>query len=96
MKKDTRNYGKFHPRFAEGGVVDYDPDPNSPERAGGGGLVKAGPEHSENMWPRVFKDEYKKADEISPPSKTKDINAVESDNFMGWRVHHKPYEQEDT
>lgn len=21
MKKDTRNYGKFHPRFAEGGAV---------------------------------------------------------------------------
>lgn len=28
MKKDTRNYGKFHPRFAEGGAVgdDYNTD----------------------------------------------------------------------
>jgi hypothetical protein len=24
MKKDTRNYGKFHPRFAEGGAVGDD------------------------------------------------------------------------
>lgn len=31
-KSDTRNYGKFHPRFAKGGAVDeMGKDPKDPE-----------------------------------------------------------------
>jgi hypothetical protein len=28
MKRDTRNYGKFHPRFAQGGAVHADKRPS--------------------------------------------------------------------
>jgi hypothetical protein len=94
MKKDTRNYGKFHSRFAEGGVVD-EPDPNAPERAGSSGYMKDKPGHPENMW-WMYKDDYKKADEVSPANKTRDNSVLEPENFQGWQVHNKPYTQEDT
>lgn len=95
MKKDTRNYGKFHRRFAEGGAVE-EPDSNAPERAGSSGYMKSKIGDVEDMWRGIYKDEYKKADEISPPGKTRDDRVVEPENFQGWQVHHKPYQQEDT
>jgi hypothetical protein len=93
MKKDTRNYGKFHRRFAEGGAVD-EPDSNAPGRAGSRRYMTDKPGDPEDMW-RMHTDKYKKADEVSPANKTKDNPVVDAENFMGWQTYHKPYQQED-